>query len=655
MNNRVVLGILGAVAAIAVLFAIVQSSNLGQAQTDLTMARNTATAQAAKDATMGAQIVTAAAAEATGAFQTAATAQANAVADAEQAAATAQANAVAEAEQAAATEKAQAVASAEAQATGTLSVVIAQASTAQAEAVEAAENAAAVQQEQALASAAVEATTTLGAVVNAAATTQAEAEQAAATERAEAVNTVEAQATATLGAVVQEASTAQALLVATNRAGVTTLRESFSATQAAVEGTLTAISGQLATVTALPTATPQPTIEPREPKTPGAWCEDALPAKEPETRTFRQAEQVLQANVDYFAILCTGAGPVYVDLTEKLTPLTVNNFVFLAQAGYYNNTTFHRVLPDFMAQGGDPTGSGSGGPGYEFGDEIVPSLRFDVPGRLAMANAGPNTNGSQFFITFGPQTFLDGDYSIFGQVVEGQANVRKIELRDPSGNPREAGTTLDTVLIITDPTLVKLSESKPPTQEEVVEALDAVDSLVTSDLASSLTNEKLNQTSDEVVDAAPEAVQPDLAAFFAAYHHQYRVSSVLNNTTCDASQIQFFSVGYTLDAFATEADAAAAVADPVLEQLALKSGFDGQRTSAMLPHPYFTVTETLCDQRVIRAMTFWRHGTFISTVSIVLPADVENVTDLLDVALLEFVAGQIYEPFLTEILYSGIE
>lgn len=201
-----------------------------------------------------------------------------------------------------------------------------------------------------------------------------------------------------------------------------------------------------------------------------------------------------------------------------------------------------------------------------------------------MANAGANTNGSQFFITFGPQTFLDGDYSIFGQVVEGQANVREIELRDPTDNPREAGTTLDTVLIITDPSLVKLTESQPPTQDEVVAAMDTVDSLITSELVDILRNEKLTQTSDEVVDAAPEAVQPDLAAFFDTYHHQYRVSSVLNNLTCDASQIQFFSVSYTLDAFATEADAAAAIADPVLEQLTLKSGFDGQRTSEMLPH-----------------------------------------------------------------------
>ncbi len=650
MNNRMILGILGAVAAVAVLFAIVQSLNVGQAQNELAIAHNTATGQVNnlnKQATLGAQFVTAAAAEATGAFQTAATAQANAITDAAQAAAT---------------EQAQALASAEAQATGTLSFVIAQASTAQAQAVSAAEQAAADVQSQALASAAVEATTTLGAVVNAAATTRAEAEEAAATAQVQAIASEEAQATTTLGAVVQQANTAEALLVATNRAAMRDLQAAFSATQAsaattqaAVKTTLTAISGQLATVEANPTATPQPTVAVVVPQTPAELCEAAAPVSDPETRSFRQAEQVLERNVDYYAILCTGAGPVYIDLTEKLTPLTVNNFVFLAEAGYYNNTTFHRVIQGFMAQGGDPTGTGTGGPGYSFGDEIVPSLRFDVPGRLAMANAGPNTNGSQFFVTVGPQTYLNGDYSIFGQVIEGLANVRKIELRDPAANPRDAGTTLDTVLIITDPSLVKLSDNLPPTQADVVLAMSRVDNLITNDLADSLTNEKLNQTSDEVVNAASATVQPDLGAFFDTYQHLYRVASVLTNTTCDSSQIQFFSASYALDAFASEADAAAAIADPVIEQLALKSGFDAQRNSDMLPHPYFTKTETLCDQRVIRAMTYWRHGTFIATVSIVLPADLEGITDLLDVALVEFVAGQIYEPFLTEILYSAIE
>ncbi len=120
---------------------------------------------------------------------------------------------------------------------------------------------------------------------------------------------------------------------------------------------------------------------------------------EPATRSFDGPEQVLESGVDYRAIFCTQAGPVYVDLFEDYAPQTVNNFVFLAQNGYYNNTTFHRVIEDFMAQGGDPTGTGSGGPGYQFGDETPGFLVFDRPGLLAMANAGPGTNGSQFFLT----------------------------------------------------------------------------------------------------------------------------------------------------------------------------------------------------------------------------------------------------------------
>ncbi|MCA9912212.1 MAG: peptidylprolyl isomerase, partial [Anaerolineae bacterium] len=116
-------------------------------------------------------------------------------------------------------------------------------------------------------------------------------------------------------------------------------------------------------------------------------CDSATPT-EPATRSYSQAEQVLEDGVDYQAIFCTDAGPIYVDLFEDQTPVTVNNFVFLAQNNYYDNTIFHRVIQDFMAQGGDPTGTGMGGPGYQFQDEIVQGLTFDTPGLLAMANAG---------------------------------------------------------------------------------------------------------------------------------------------------------------------------------------------------------------------------------------------------------------------------
>ncbi len=101
------------------------------------------------------------------------------------------------------------------------------------------------------------------------------------------------------------------------------------------------------------------------------------------------------------------------------TPRMVNNFVCLAEDGYYDGVTFHRVIKDFMIQGGDPTGSGRGGPGYTFRDEFDPKLKHDRPGVLSMANAGPDTNGSQFFITYGPTPHLNGGYTIFGQVTSG--------------------------------------------------------------------------------------------------------------------------------------------------------------------------------------------------------------------------------------------
>ena len=122
------------------------------------------------------------------------------------------------------------------------------------------------------------------------------------------------------------------------------------------------------------------------------------------------------------------AGPLY----TKKAPRTVNNFVFLAREGFYDNTIFHRVITNFMAQGGDPTGTGMGGPGYKFKDEFDASLRHKIPGVLSMANAGPNTNGSQFFITHVPTPWLDNKHSIFGQVIKGLDVLLSIPARDPS-------------------------------------------------------------------------------------------------------------------------------------------------------------------------------------------------------------------------------
>jgi peptidylprolyl isomerase len=155
----------------------------------------------------------------------------------------------------------------------------------------------------------------------------------------------------------------------------------------------------------------------------------------------------IDANKEYLATFKLAKGGEFViKLLPDKAPKTVNNFVFLAREGYYNGTTFHRVLKDFMAQGGDPTGTGMGGPGYEFANEDS-DLTFDKEGVVAMANAGRDTNGSQFFITFGPQDYLNGGYTIFGQVVEGMDVVKSINLRDPDANPDYPGDAIESVTI----------------------------------------------------------------------------------------------------------------------------------------------------------------------------------------------------------------
>jgi cyclophilin family peptidyl-prolyl cis-trans isomerase len=143
-------------------------------------------------------------------------------------------------------------------------------------------------------------------------------------------------------------------------------------------------------------------------------------------------ELVIDPKKKYTATIQTDQGDIVIELFADKAPRTVNNFVFLAREGFYNDTIFHRVISNFMAQAGDPTGTGTGGPGYRFGDEFHPSLRHDKPGLLSMANAGANTNGSQFFITHVPTPWLDNKHSIFGQVIEGMDVLLSIPPRDPN-------------------------------------------------------------------------------------------------------------------------------------------------------------------------------------------------------------------------------
>ena len=139
----------------------------------------------------------------------------------------------------------------------------------------------------------------------------------------------------------------------------------------------------------------------------------------------------------YVATLKTEKGDILLELYPDVAPMAVNSFVFLARQGWFDGVTFHRVIPGLLAQAGDPTGTGYGGPGYAFDNEISADLKFDRPGVLGMANAGPSSNGSQFFITLAPMTQLDGDYTVFGQVIAGLDVVENLTPRDPQQDPNQ--------------------------------------------------------------------------------------------------------------------------------------------------------------------------------------------------------------------------
>ena len=168
-----------------------------------------------------------------------------------------------------------------------------------------------------------------------------------------------------------------------------------------------------------------------------------MPAKQ----WSKAPELTIDPTKKYTAVFKTDKGDITVSLYAAKVPRTVNNFIFLAREGFYDNTIFHRVIADFMAQGGDPIGTGMGGPGYKFNDEFDASLRHSGPGVLSMANAGPNTNGSQFFITHVPTPWLDHKHSVFGQVVKGLDVLMSIPERDPNMRNSPA-VALKTVEII---------------------------------------------------------------------------------------------------------------------------------------------------------------------------------------------------------------
>jgi peptidyl-prolyl cis-trans isomerase B (cyclophilin B) len=151
--------------------------------------------------------------------------------------------------------------------------------------------------------------------------------------------------------------------------------------------------------------------------------------KEPKPKTYSVPPPLtIDTSKQYIATIETEKGNLVLELFASDVPITVNNFVFLAREGFYDGTTFHRVMTGFMAQGGDPTGTGTGNPGYRFADEFTEHTH--VAGALSMANSGPDTNGCQFFITYTPQPHLDGHHSVFGQLIQGMDVLEKIEKGD---------------------------------------------------------------------------------------------------------------------------------------------------------------------------------------------------------------------------------
>ncbi len=172
------------------------------------------------------------------------------------------------------------------------------------------------------------------------------------------------------------------------------------------------------------------------------------PLSEGRQTEFDHAEEVLEDGRDYRAVIETSKGRIVVDLFQDRAPKTVNNFVFLARHRFYDGVVFHRVLEDFMAQTGDPTGTGRGGPGYRFEDEFVSELKHDEKGTLSMANAGPNTNGSQFFITFGPTPHLDNRHAVFGKVAEGIDVLDNLTRVDPTRSGGAQPDKMEEVYIV---------------------------------------------------------------------------------------------------------------------------------------------------------------------------------------------------------------
>lgn len=187
------------------------------------------------------------------------------------------------------------------------------------------------------------------------------------------------------------------------------------------------------------------TPEPAPPPSPSPSLAPAPETAAKPKQYSSSPEMMIDTGRQYIATIETEKGNLVLELFAADVPVTVNNFVFLSRDGFYDGTTFHRIIPGFMVQGGDPTGTGRGSAGYRFDDEF--SAHKHEAGTLSMANSGANTNGSQFFITFTPQSGLDGKHSVFGQLIEGMDVLKSLTPRDPNQNPQFEGDRIIRITI----------------------------------------------------------------------------------------------------------------------------------------------------------------------------------------------------------------
>ena len=380
--------------------------------------------------------------------------------------------------------------------------------------------------------------------------------------------------------------------------------------------------------------------------TPAEICEAAT-TEEPVSRDYAEVpEMMLEADVDYRAVMCTQAGPVYIDLYEDYAPLTVNNFVALAQDGYYNNTTFHRVLEGFMAQGGDPLGTGTGGPGYQFQDEFVGFLTFEREGLLAMANTGPDTNGSQFFITFDPTTHLNFRHTIFGEVLQGQDNIEGLTRRDPLQEPDSEGDALATVVIVTDPAAVDSSfedTRETASAEDIATGLEGLVPQLPPDLAFNA-DVSGTFTTDEVIASVPEDLQAAFADLVQGNNHDFRVTREITSTECNP-QYFFSTLTYTVDAFGNAADAQNVVASEGLSAFNEALGYEPIETPDRSNTLAFRQQADTCAGEPGQAVrVVLQRGRYMATVdALVSQAVFEQAGGVLN---LGDVVSQLFEPLL---------